>query len=101
MITLNDASFDGRVAPGPNRTPGEEIADPENQAHPGAGAVWEQVMTALEKIHHPKIKLQGSGSFVKTNQELKDLPPILNEAPSRLTNLLFYPRCSRPSRMIE
>jgi len=98
---MNDASIDGRVALGPNRTQWEEIADPRNQAHPEAGAVWEQVMTALEEIHHPKLKLQGSGSFVKTNQELKDLPPILNEAPSRLINLLFYPRCSRPSRMIE
>jgi len=80
IVVLSAASLDGRMALGPDRTQWDELDDPRNADPYGGGGAWEDALSRIEEIHHPQAQIQGSGSFVTSEQELRPLPPFEGDA---------------------
>jgi 2,5-diamino-6-(ribosylamino)-4(3H)-pyrimidinone 5'-phosphate reductase len=76
IVVQISVSADGRVALGPNRTWWDDMDDPRcKEPDPGNDALWREVESNIQRIHHPQAEMQGSGSFVKEGEPLTPLPP--------------------------
>ena len=74
LIVHAVASADGRVSLGPNRTAFDDVGDERWQATWGSLESLEGERRALVALHKPQVLLEGSGSIVKEDGRLRELP---------------------------
>jgi len=70
------ASLDGRMSLGPSRTAFEDVGDARWQAIWASEETGDQRLRRLQRLHKPRVFLEGSGSFVREGDELMPLPPV-------------------------
>lgn len=75
LIVHNFASVDGRVSLGPHRTGFEDIGDQRWQGIWSSTKTLEEDLWEIVTIYRPQAFLEGSGSFVKEQEELPSLSP--------------------------
>jgi len=76
ILSLGSTSVDARIALAPNRTQWEEMDDPRSSVSEGNAAVWTMIRDEIDALYHPQAKMLGSGSLVREDAPLRELPPV-------------------------
>jgi 2,5-diamino-6-(ribosylamino)-4(3H)-pyrimidinone 5'-phosphate reductase len=80
------ASIDGRIAFGPGLTMFDR--HPASDLLPDGGPVWEKVTQAIGAEWHTQGTMMGSGTLVRENDPLRELPAFEGDAQALYTDFL-------------
>ncbi|MFO8059130.1 MAG: deaminase, partial [Bacillota bacterium] len=69
-VVLVEASVDGRISLGPNRTMFDDLADPRMTGRD----IWRDTEERIYALHNPGADVLGSNSLVREGDELRQLP---------------------------